>query len=255
MGLTYLIIGATRGIGLELVRQLSEVESNKIIASARSLKSAGKLQELADSRKNITIVEIEVGNEESTSRLPEQLANVAPSGIDVFVHNAGINLAGSSDITSNIPREIWLKEYEVNTLGAIETYKKVYPFLVKKDTRKIIFISSAAASFSEFFPVPLGAYGQSKAALNYTIKHIAMELQKENFTVLAVHPGMVKTDMADEATAYFAKHNQDTELLKTIEKYAITPEVSVQGLIKVIEEVKPEDTGKFYHNDGTVHEY
>lgn len=255
MGLTYLIIGATRGIGLEFVKQLSDDQGNHVIASARSLKNAGKLQVLADSRKNISIVEIEVGNEASTARLPEQLAKVAPSGIDVFIHNAGVNLTGGSDVTTKIPREIWLKEYEVNTLGAIETYQKVYPSLAKKDTKKITFISSAAGSFSEFFPLPLGAYGQSKAALNYTIKHIAVELQNEGFTVLAAHPGLVKTDMGDEATAYFLKDNPDPQLLETIEKSAITPEVSVQGLLKVIEEAKPEDTGKFYHNDGTVHEF
>lgn len=255
MGLTFLIVGATRGIGLEFAKQLSDVQDYHIIASARSVKNAGKLQELADSRKNVSIVEIEVGNEESTAKFSEQLAKVAPSGIDVFIHNAGINLPGSSEITLKTPREIWSKQYEVNVIGAIETFQQVYPSLVKKDTRKIIFISSAAGSFSEFFPLPLGAYGQSKAALNYTIKHIAAELQSENFTVLATHPGLVKTDMGDQAVERMSKSLPNPQILEEIEKSAITVDVSVKGLIKVIDEVKVEDTGKFYYYDGSVHEY
>lgn len=255
MGLTYLIIGATRGLGLEMAKQLSNVEDNKVIASARTLKNAGKLQDLAESRKNVSIIEVDVGEEESLSRLSEQLAKSAGSGIDVFIHNAGINIPKASVVTLDTPREVWLQQYKVNVVGAIETYQKVYPFLVKKDTRKIIFLSSSAGSFSEFYPVPLGAYGQSKAALNYTIKHIAAELQSENFTVLATHPGLVKTDMGNSGIENLSKMIDDPQLLEFLQNSAITTEVSIQGMLKIIDEVKPEDTGKFYWYDGTVHDY
>lgn len=212
MCLTYFITGATRGIGLEFVKQLSEDKNNKVIGSARSFEKAGKLKELADERNNVSIVELVVGDEKSTAKLPEQLAKI-DSGIDVFIHNAGILLDGSMDVSLNIGAKVWLEHYNVNVVGAIEVYQKVYPLLVKRDTRKIAFLSSIAGSFSEFFPIPLGAYGQSKAALNYTIKHIAAELQDEKFTVLSTHPGVVSTDMGDESFAMFDKVIEDKEML------------------------------------------
>lgn len=254
MGLTYLITGATRGIGLEFVKQLSEATDNKVIASARSIEKAGKLKELADTRNNVFIVELVVGDEKSTANLPKQLAKI-DSGIDVFIHNAGILLDGSIDVTLNIESEIWLEHYRVNVLGAIEVYQKVYPFLAKRDTRKIAFLSSIAGSFSEFFPIPIGAYGQSKAALNYTIKHIAAELQSERFTVLATHPGVVSTDMGDESFAMFDKVISDKERLNQFKSTAITANESVTGLLEVISKATVDDNGKFFYQDGSVHEY
>lgn len=253
MGLTYLIVGATRGIGLEFAKQLSENADNKVIASARKLTKAGKLQELADSKENVSIVELEVGNTESTSQLVEQLIKI-DSGIDVLIHNAGIALTESADATLNIGRDIWLEQYNVNVLGAIEVYQAVYPLLVKRDTRKIVFLSSVAGSFSEFFPLPLGAYGQSKAALNYTIKHMAVELQSEGFTVLSTHPGLVKTDMGNEALTSFGDVFPE-EIVNKLKSEAVEPEESVTGLLKVISKASTEDSGKFFYHDGSEHEF
>lgn len=253
MGLTYLVTGATRGIGLEFVRQLSANEDNKVIASARNLNNAAKLQELADLRKNVFIVELEVGNSESSGKLGEQLSKI-DSGIDVLIHNAGIALRESADLTINIARKVWLEQYNVNVLGAIEVFQVVYPFLIKKDTRKIAFLSSVAGSLSEFLPMPLGAYGQSKAALNYTIKHIAAELQGEKFTVLATHPGLVKTDMGNDALVAF-ENKIPEEAFDRLKSGALTPEQSVSGLLKVISGASTDDSGKFFYHDGSVHEF
>lgn len=254
MGLTYFITGATRGLGFEFARQLSEDADNKVIASSRSLKSSGQLQKLADSRKNVFIVELEVGDESSAIALPEQLARI-DSGIDVLIHNAGIALPESSDATLNIRRETWLKQYKVNVLGAIEVFQKVYPFLVKRDTRKVIFLSSIAGSFSEFIPMPLGPYGQSKAALNYTIKHIATELESEKFTVIATHPGLVTTDTGNAAIGKLEEVVTDQQALEEVKNSAITPKVSVEGLLNVVKTITVEDTGKFYYYDGSVHDF
>lgn len=251
MGLTYLITGATRGIGLEFARQLSEDPENKVIASARNLNRAGKLEELADLKKNLFIVELEVGNPESTDKLAKQLFKI-DSGIDVFIHNAGIALPESAGLTINIGREVWLEQYKVNVLGPIEVFKAVYPLLIKRKTRKVAFLSSVAGSLSEFVPLPFGAYGQSKAALNYTIKHIAVELQSESFTVLSTHPGLVKTDMGNDAVASFDKVLSE-EAVNRLKSRAITAEQSVSGLLKVISKAKVEDSGKFFYHDESEH--
>lgn len=254
MGLTYFITGATRGLGLEFTRQLSEDSDNKVIASSRSFENSGELQKLANLRKNVFIVELIVGDETSATRLPEQL-NKIDSGIDILIHNAGIALPESSNATLNIGRGVWLEQYRVNVLGAIEVLQNVHPFLLKRDTRKVVFLSSIAGSFSEFIPMPLGPYGQSKAALNYTIKHIAVELKSENFTVLATHPGLVTTDTGKAAIGKLEEVVTDQKALAEVKDSAISPEESVKGLLRVVFESTVEDSGKFFYQDGTVHEF
>lgn len=254
MGLTFLVTGATRGIGFEFVKQLSDNAENRVIATARNLNKASKLFEMASLRENVSIVELVVGDEKSTAKLPEQLAKIGP-GIDVLIHNAGILLEKSLDATLNIAGDIWLEHYRVNVLGAIEVYQRAYPFLSRKGTRKIVFLSSVAGSFSEFFPFAIGAYGQSKAALNYTIKHIAAELKDEKFTVLAVHPGVVRTDMGGEGFSIFDKIFEDKEELAQFKNSSIDASKSVEGLLDVILNATVEDNGKWFYEDGTVHNY
>lgn len=177
------------------------------------------------------------------------------SGIDILIHNAAISLPESSDATLNIARGVWLEQYRVNVLGAIEVFQNFYPSLLKRDTRKVVFLSSIAGSFSEFIPMPLGPYGQSKAALNYTIKHIAVELEGENFTILATHPGLVTTDGGKAAIGKLEEVVTDQKALAEAKGAAITPEESVKGLLDVVRKSTVSDSGKFFYHDGTAHEF
>lgn len=253
MGLTYFITGATRGIGLELAKQASEESSdNIVIASSRSAASAGKLKELAETKKNIHIVELEVGNSESTSKLPGQLKNVC-SGIDVFINNAGICSDATYNATVNIDSSVWLDHYKTNVLGAIEVFQVVHPFLIQKATRKVIFVSSLVASFSEFLPMQFGAYGQSKAALNYTVRHIAQELQADKFVVIPVHPGMVSTDMGNQGLVKIGEIAP--EVSAHLQSNLITPQKSAEGILKLTDRLEQKDNGKFFFWDGSEHDY
>jgi len=74
-------------------------------------------------------------------------------------------------------------------------------------------------------------YRESKAALDMFVRNLAVELKPEGFTCIAIHPGWVKTDMG----------GPDAQL---------SPEESVSGVRKVIDHLKPEDTGKFWSYDG-----
>lgn len=253
MGLTYFIAGATRGIGLEMAKQASEESSdNIVIASSRSAANAGKLQELADTRKNIHIVELEVGNSESTAKLAEQLKRIS-SGIDIFINNAGICTAATYNPTTKISSSVWLDHYKTNVLGAIEVFQVVYPFLAEKSTKKIVFVSSAVASFSEFIPMEFGAYGQSKVALNYTVRHIAGELEAEKFIVIPVHPGMVSTGMGNQGIIKIAEISP--AISADLKSGIITPQESAGGILKLAARLEQKDSGKFFYWNGTEHDY
>lgn len=104
---TWLIVGASRGIGLEFVTQLLE-QGNIVIATARApatappvdrLGNGSKLYSLTGTRngRNLTILECDVSDEESIKRFGEQVGRLGRRGavlesgiIDVVVVNAGV---------------------------------------------------------------------------------------------------------------------------------------------------------------------
>lgn len=245
---TYFITGGNRGIGFNLLKILSASSENIVIASIRgstSLPKNKELKQLTEARDNIHIVQLDVAQEESINKLPEEIEKIPSfTGIDIFIANSGI--ADSYYTVLEAPREVWIDHYRTNVLGPILTLQKIYPLLMLKKTRKVFFISSAAGSITSLLPVPISAYGQSKAALNYTMRELSVELKSEEFTVAAFHPGMVSTDMGQAAMKKFTGEHDLSKVLKVI-----TPEESASALVETFNKIVPENSGNFYNYDGS----
>ena len=241
----YFITGANRGIGYAVVEELSKRSNVKVIATVRSLDKAEKLILLNKKTGNVEVVTLDVSSEESVDALDVQLKKVAPDGIDVFISNAAY--FNCLYTVNEAPRHIWIDNYKTNTLGPILTYQVLYPYLLKKDTRKIVFISSLGGSIGRYFPLSVSAYGQTKAALNYTGKELSSELEAENFIVISLHPGVVTTDGTEE----FKSKVNSPALIEAFEKLAITPETSAIKQLAIIDGLTKESTGKFLSYDGS----
>ena len=80
-----LIVGATRGIGLELTKQYAE-EGNSVIACARDKSNASLLDELASGSENISIEELDIAN---PSSIESAANNIGDNPIDTVIIVAG----------------------------------------------------------------------------------------------------------------------------------------------------------------------
>ncbi|KAH3676258.1 hypothetical protein WICMUC_002135 [Wickerhamomyces mucosus] len=245
----YFITGTNSGIGLEYVNQLISNPSNFVIATVRDLsKISNDLQKLSESNpKNLKIIELELESQSSIDELDEKLQTIVPNGvIDVFIQNAGIYGNQSSTLT-HTDRSSWLQLYQVNSLAPVLIFQKVYPYLQKSEVKKAIFISSLAGSIGSYFPAPIASYGQSKAALNYSVKALSEELRSEGFKIVSIHPGVVVTKMLKATTDTISSGDfQDF-----IDSTKITTDVSVGQQLKVIDNLTGEQSGKFWNYDGT----
>ena len=85
---TALISGSNRGLGMEWVRQYAEV-GWRVFATCRRPTEADELNELAGSRKNVTVHPIEVTKTDSINALAVELMK---DSIDVLINNAGVYL-------------------------------------------------------------------------------------------------------------------------------------------------------------------
>ncbi|KAF7724905.1 hypothetical protein EC973_000564 [Apophysomyces ossiformis] len=230
MSLTVLVTGASRGLGLEFAKQLSK-QGYIVIASARSPDKSSELQSLASSN-NVHTLPLDIVDEASVKSAADQVWKIAPEGIDILINNSGIFCSYTMNVETAKAND-YMRIFETNVAGTATSTVAFLEHLRKGKTRKIINISSTLGSFG--YPRNMGgsapAYSVSKAAENMLTKLFAIQLEKENFCVIALNPGWVKTDMGTE-------------------RAPLEPEESISGMLKVIDKATEKDSGKFFQYNG-----
>jgi len=237
MSKVIVITGANRGIGFEMAKILSE-KGIKIIGTARNPEGATELKGLANV---IGVVKADQADVTSYAQTAADIEKLAPDGIDELWHNAG-QLLNTYHLTELKPAA-YVQELTVNVVGPAALTQALLPALRKKDTRRIIFITSAMGSgtYASYFinstvqglPTPPtfdfntnSVYCSTKAALTHQTIGWHSALYKEKFTIIPVHPGWVKTSMGgDEAP--LTPVESATAVIKTVEGRELSPEIAV----------------------------
>ena len=214
--MTVLVTGANRGIGLEMVKQL-EARGMNVIGTARKPAEATELK-----ATGARVEQLDVTDADSLAALAKTLEGVK---IDMLVNNAGIGGHNAATFEETDFTQVdWT--FAVNTLGPMRVTQALLPNLEAGQQKTVIQISSVMGSIERNRGGFYG-YRASKAALNMMNKSLALELGKDGFTCVVLHPGWVKTDMGGAGA--------DIEV-----------DVSVKGLLDVIAGIGPEDNGRFY---------
>jgi NAD(P)-dependent dehydrogenase (short-subunit alcohol dehydrogenase family) len=226
--LRVLVTGANRGIGLELVRQYLAAGA-RVFAAARD-PDAGALRELRD-RERLTCLAVDVTSETQRSAAVEAVG-AASDGLDLIVNNAGRNAKGVT-LLAALPEQM-LDLFQVNAIAPVLMARAFLPLLRKGSSPKIVNMSTQVGSFTwnQHGQSPL--YAASKAALNMYTRALAREVSE--VTVIAVHPGWVRTDMGGASAP-------------------LTVEQSVDHLRRLIARVTPADAGQFFNFDGSLHPF
>lgn len=221
---TYFITGANRGLGLEFARQLStRKDDTRILATARDVEGATDLARLVHD-----VIPLDVADAASIAKLPE---HVKDQPIDVLINNAGISSRGNS--LESLDAADLARSFAVNAYGPLLVAKALIKNLRAGQRKTIFSITSQLGSIANNKGGSSYAYRGSKAALNMMSVSLSNELSKDGFTVVVAHPGWVQTDMGGGNAP-------------------LKPEASITALLKIIDNLKPEDTGKFYNYDGTL---
>ncbi|KAL1948586.1 hypothetical protein VTO73DRAFT_10392 [Trametes versicolor] len=231
---SWLVTGANRGIGFELVKQLLDSPNNLVIATCRNLDKATALSDLKNTTKGtLHIIQLDVTDFANVrASVKEVEAILGDIGLDYLVNNAAIV---AWDSVFDMDPEKLVDILRTNTVGPALISQVYLPLLEKGRAKKILHISSTGGSFAEFEGLiaeehrKLGAYALSKAALNMLA--YKQKVARPDLIVIALCPGWVKTDMGGE-------------------KGLLQPEESIAGIIKVITNATSADSGKFLRYNG-----
>jgi NAD(P)-dependent dehydrogenase (short-subunit alcohol dehydrogenase family) len=202
-----LVSGANRGIGLEIVRQLSRLGVVAVIGSRDLDKGRAAADKLLTEGLEVPVVALDVADASSPARAVAEVQKLL-GRCDVLVNNAGVLLDGPGGFDSSL---FDLKDdtarltYETNVLGPLRLIQACVPVMREQGYGRIVNVSSGAGQLSDMgkgFP----SYRMSKSALNALTRITANEVVGANIKVNAVCPGWVKTDMGGpEATRSIAE--------------------------------------------------
>lgn len=181
---TVLVIGASRGIGLEFVRQYRE-QWDRVIATARDDAGLARIAELG-----ARALRVDVSDPASASSLGWELDG---EKIDIALYVAGVYTRG--DATQPPPQDEFDRTFRANVMGAMLTIPQVAP-MVEAARGKFAFLTSEMGHIAGVESSHGWVYRASKAALNMTVA--AAQKDFPNAILVAINPGWVKTDMGGE---------------------------------------------------------
>ncbi len=213
-----LVIGASRGIGLEFARQYA-AQGWRVIATARDDAGLARLKALG-----CEAIALDVAEPASVSRLSWTLDG---EELDLAVYVAGVIARPGADTPPTQPE--FDRVMRTNVLGAMQVLPQVAPLL--KTGAPMAFISSQMGSIADCGADNAWLYRVSKAALNMAV-HAAQPAYPQQF-LIALSPGWVQTDMGGAQAP-------------------LSAEQSVQSMRRTLAGVGPTQRGAFLNHDGQV---
>jgi len=218
---TVLLIGASRGIGIELASQYI-ADGWRVIATARSDEGLERLKSMG-----AQTLRVDVANPASNSGLAWQLDG---EKIDLAIYVAGVVDRNSASVPPT--RESFDAVMHTNVMGAMQVIPQIMP-MVQETKGVVACISSIMGSLQETSSGNAALYRVSKAALNMVVR--CTQAEQPDVTVLAIHPGWVQTDMGGAQAPLTPK--QSASSLR-------------QTLNRILEQRDPKHRGAFLNHDG-----
>ena len=228
-----LITGANRGLGLVLARQLI-ARGDQVWGTARDPEAAA----LA-ALEPAGIVQMDLADEGSIVAAVATVTEQTPA-IDLLINCAGIDAralgapAGARG-PFDLDGETFTQVTRINATGPMIVTREALPLLRAGTEPIVLNISSQLGSMVVAATGGSDAsYCVSKAALNMFTVKAAGALRNEGITVVALHPGWVRTDMGGDAAP-------------------LSSDQSATSIISVVDGLTIADTGRFLKWDGSEH--
>jgi NAD(P)-dependent dehydrogenase (short-subunit alcohol dehydrogenase family) len=224
-----LVTGASRGLGLEFVRQYGMDGNWRVYACCRRPPRSEELLRFAGTYGDrVTVHALDVTDPGHIDHLAHELKGQA---IDLLLNNAGV-YGPHGQVLGQLDPRAWLEVLKVNTIAPVKM-AEAFAGHVGRSSRKVIAtLSSRMGSVADNTSGNAYIYRSSKAALNVVMKSLAVDLRERGITCVTLNPGWVRTDMG-------TRHAP------------LSVEESVHHMRTLLASVRLNDSGRWLNHDGT----
>lgn len=213
-----LVIGASRGIGLEFVRQYRQAGA-QVVATARSEEALEQLRAFG-----ATALKLDVADTASASGLAWQIDGYQ---FDRVILNAGIHGTRTTGLQTP-PQDEFDAVMRTNVLGPMRLLPQLPDYLAPG--ARLAILSSRMGSMALRNATTSWLYRASKAAVNSVLRDAALAFEGRAICV-SFHPGWVRTDMGGSGAD-------------------LSVDESVAGMRATLASLTPADNGAFLNYDG-----
>jgi len=192
------ISGASSGIGKALCFNF-QAKGWQVIASSRD---EAQLLAIFEGLTNVTCIACDVSDETSVEQAGKRIADKF-AGISHVIVNAG-----TCEYVDQVPMDVALFErlWKVNVAGVINTINAALPLLqttskaspTQAKFKGHLIVVSSQVVFAPFTQAE--AYGATKAAVDYLMNSLRIDLAAEPIDISVVHPGFVDTPLTQKNT-------------------------------------------------------
>jgi glucose 1-dehydrogenase len=244
-----LVTGGSSGIGAAIALGLAEAGAKVAINYVAHPEAADELVQTIKQKHGEAIsIQADVSDSKAVGDMFRQI-DVAWSGIDVLINNAGIDgdraLGWEADIAA------WRKVIEVNLFGAFYCAREALKRMVPQKSGGVVLSTSSV--HEEIAWSGHSAYTASKAAVSMLTKTLAQEAAPHGVRVLAVGPGAIKTPIN---RSVWSDPQSLQDLLEKIPLHRIgEPEEIARMVVVLVSDVASYVTGRTIFVDGGMTDY
>jgi NAD(P)-dependent dehydrogenase (short-subunit alcohol dehydrogenase family) len=229
---TVLITGANRGIGFEFVKQYAD-KGWTVIATCRNPEAAENLNAFAAQNEGVVVERLDVLDHAGIDALA---ARYQDQPVDVLLNNAGLMRGPDPEQTiGTIDYQEFDRFYHINVVGPLKVSEAFYPNVAASEYKTIVALTTGKGRRG--IPVPgFSLYKSSKAALDSLQQEMAIRWRREGAKVVTLLPGRVLTHGEQDSGG----------------AGVVDIEVSISGMIQVLDNLTAEQSGHTIGWDGTL---
>jgi NAD(P)-dependent dehydrogenase (short-subunit alcohol dehydrogenase family) len=172
------------------------------------------------------VLPLDLADPRSIAALEREIGALDPD-LDLLVNNAGL-LVEHERFGSILPKSL-ADSFAVNAAGAFLLTQALDPHLA--DGARVVNLSSTLGSIARTDSLYSPSYAISKAALNMATRLAAIALRDRGIVVVSLSPGWVRTDMGGTGAP-------------------LMPEEAIASMLRVIDHLRPSDSGRFLERTG-----